>query len=143
MRLLFIIFLFSISPLFAQDAIYWENLPGGKFKLTMTAKHPGTVYGTQVVLQAKATYYNQALTLMGEAVSEPVTMTVGQSVWKRQWLVSSEFLRDPWFISGVGGLIHQNEGLLLWVNCPNDGQEHSIVWGFKCPDREALQVAGQ
>ena len=120
-----------LAPGAAADNVTWRHLPAGGFEITMTAAHPGAVAGTELVLQATAAYYDESGRLQGEAVSEPLVLTIGQSVWRREWLISVPTGWEAAVVSGSGGLERRAEGLAVWVRCPNDGQAHQFVWRLR------------
>ena len=53
----------------APDGMSYTYTPQEGYRIIHRATHPGTLAGTQITLQATATYTNEAGTLMGEAQS--------------------------------------------------------------------------
>lgn len=118
----------ALATTSAPDGASWRLVPGQGYEITLRATNPATVAGTEFVLQATATYYDETGRQVGEAASEPLTITVGQTVWKREWVYTLPRAFSVVMDSGAGegGLELRGERVAAWVNCPNDGQQHEF-----------------
>ena len=112
------------------DGMSYTYSPQEGYRIIHRATHPGTLAGTQITLQATATYTNEAGTLMGEAQSEQLVITVGSSTWKRNWTITlppgTSAAIDSG--SGNGGMSINGNQLTVWVNVTNNGQQEQFSW---------------
>ena len=130
MKTVLLLLLSLLPAVIDADNVSWRHFSGG-FEITMTASHPGTSAGTQLVLQATAAYCDEAGQLRGQVVSEPLVLTIGQSVWRREWLITVPSGWEASAVSGSGGIERRPDGLAVWVRCPNDGRDHVFVWKLR------------
>jgi hypothetical protein len=102
----------------------------GGWIITLTLTDPGTVTGTIIPLQATATYYRDDIELSTE--SNIINLTVGDSVYKKVWNISTATSTNYTITngSGNGGAEFITDGSMkFWVSTKNDGNAYS--YSFK------------
>ena len=139
LKILSVLFAFCAVVAFASppppssaepDGMSYTYSPADGYRIIHRATHPGVLAGTQIVLQATATYTNENNTLMGAAQSEQLVITVAPSVWKRNWTMTLPAGTSAAIDSGSGngGLSINGNQLTVWVNVSNNGQQEQFSW---------------
>lgn len=127
---LFLALLCATSVMAQGQAPTSTLLPGRGFELSLSGKHPGLPAGTELEVRAYAEYYDETGTRVGYVEAEPLILTVGRSVLRKEWSTgfSDQFVAMVWSGSGDGGLQLEGRKLTAWVDLPNDGQVHVFTW---------------
>ena len=126
--ILFLTLMCSIKA-FAQSPTT-TLIPGRGYELVLSGKHPGVVAGTKLEVTAYAEYFDEQGNRIGHTTSEPLILTVGKSIIKKEWSTgfSDQYVAIIWAGSGDGGLELEGRKLTAWVSIPNDGQVHTFTW---------------